>query len=142
MAAAIVEVDASISPRGKLVPVLGWEPEWSVLSGLPFFSVRHGLRIVALHGSADPTIGGAVSFPFAAKLAAINLFLNPLIDFRRCNGVGMGWRGLNVPAVTFIPSASIALANCLASFPVGNDFVCLTKGARFAISSDGTAVLA
>jgi hypothetical protein len=54
----------------------------------------------------------------------------------------MGWCGLNVPAVTFIPSASIAFANCFASFSVGKDFVCFAKGARFAISSDGTAVLA
>ena len=100
----------AFSPSGKLVPVLGWEPEWTVLSGLPFFSVRHGLRVVALHGSADPTIGGAVLFPFAAKLAAT--------------------------------SASIAFANCLASFSVGKDFACPAKGARFAISSNGTAVLA
>ena len=35
-----------------------------------------------------------------------------------------------MPAVTFIPSESFAFANCLASFSVGNDFVCLTEGAR------------
>jgi hypothetical protein len=52
----------AFSPSGKLVLVFGWEPEWTVLSGLPFFSVRHGLRVVASHGSADPTTGGAVLF--------------------------------------------------------------------------------
>jgi hypothetical protein len=29
-------------------------------------------------------------FPLAAKLAAINLFLNPLIDFRGCNVTSCG----------------------------------------------------
>jgi hypothetical protein len=33
-----------------------------------------------------------------------------------------------VPAVTFRPSDSIAIANCLASISVGNDFVCLARG--------------
>jgi hypothetical protein len=35
-----------------------------------------------------------------------------------------------VPAVTFNPSDNIAIANCLASISVGNDFVCLGEGAR------------
>ena len=35
-----------------------------------------------------------------------------------------------VPAMTFNPSDNIALANCLASISVGNDFVCLGAGAR------------
>jgi len=35
-----------------------------------------------------------------------------------------------VPAVTFRPSDSIALANCLASILFGNAFVCLEDGAR------------
>jgi hypothetical protein len=33
-----------------------------------------------------------------------------------------------VPAVTFRPSDSIAIANCLASISVGNDFVSLARG--------------
>jgi hypothetical protein len=43
------------------------------------FSVRHGLRIVALHGSADPTIGGAVSFP-VSRLAGCHQPLPQSID--------------------------------------------------------------
>ena len=35
-----------------------------------------------------------------------------------------------VPAMTFNPSDNIALANCLASISVGNDFDCLGAGAR------------
>jgi hypothetical protein len=35
-----------------------------------------------------------------------------------------------VPAVTFIPSDSIALANCLASISFGNVLVPLEEGAR------------
>jgi len=35
-----------------------------------------------------------------------------------------------VPAVTFRPSDSIAIANCLASISVGNDFVSLGRGAE------------
>lgn len=35
-----------------------------------------------------------------------------------------------MPAETFIPSASIALANCLASLSVGKVFVCLAMGVR------------
>jgi len=44
------------------------------LSGLPFFSVRHGLRIVALHGSADPPhpLGGAAPFPFGVQMHPLN----------------------------------------------------------------------
>ena len=33
-----------------------------------------------------------------------------------------------MPAVTFRPSDSIAIANCLASISVENDFVCLARG--------------
>lgn len=47
--------------------VLGWEPEWSVLSGLPFFSVRRGLRIVALPGSADPTSAVLCLFRYSQR---------------------------------------------------------------------------
>ena len=35
-----------------------------------------------------------------------------------------------MPAVTFRPSDSIAIANCLASISVGNDFVSLGRGAE------------
>jgi hypothetical protein len=35
-----------------------------------------------------------------------------------------------VPAVTRKPSDSISFANCLASIPFGNAFVCLGDGAR------------
>jgi hypothetical protein len=35
-----------------------------------------------------------------------------------------------VPAMTLNPPDSIALANCLASLSVGNDFDCLGEGAR------------
>jgi hypothetical protein len=35
-----------------------------------------------------------------------------------------------VPAMTLNPSDNIALANCLASISVGNDFDCLGEGAR------------
>ena len=41
-----------------------------------------------------------------------------------------GWWGTSVPAVTFIPSASLAFANCLASLSVGNVFACLAKDVR------------
>jgi hypothetical protein len=34
------------------------------------------------------------------------------------------------PAMTLNPSDNIALANCLASISVGNDFDCLCEGAR------------
>jgi hypothetical protein len=42
----------------------------------------------------------------------------------------LGWWGFNVPAATLNPSDNIALANCLASLSVGNDFVFLGNGAR------------
>ena len=35
-----------------------------------------------------------------------------------------------VPAMTLNPPDNIALANCLASVSVGNDFDCLGEGAR------------
>jgi hypothetical protein len=35
-----------------------------------------------------------------------------------------------VPAMTLNPSDNIALAKCLASISVGNDFDCLGEGAR------------
>lgn len=35
-----------------------------------------------------------------------------------------------MPAVTFIPSASLAFANSLASLSVGNVFACLAKDVR------------
>src|SRR5260370_37749200 len=37
---------------------------------------------------------------------------------------------MKVTAVTFRPSDSIAIANCLASISVGNDFVSLGRGAE------------
>jgi hypothetical protein len=42
----------------------------------------------------------------------------------------LGRWGFMVPAMTLNPSDNIALANCLASISVGNDFDCLGEGAR------------
>jgi hypothetical protein len=42
----------------------------------------------------------------------------------------LGRWGIMVPAMTLNPSDNIALAYCLASISVGNDFDCLGEGAR------------
>jgi hypothetical protein len=46
----------------------------------------------------------------------------------------LGWWGLSVPAVTLNPPNNIAVANCLASLSVENDFVFLGTGARDSLS--------